>query len=325
MAALLSVQNLTTVFRLGRVDAAAVDDVSLDVAPGEVLGIVGESGSGKSVLALSIMGLLPSPPGRIASGSIRFAGRELVGLPPREMRAIRGGGMGMIFQEPMSSLNPVFTIGDQIAEALRAHGRMGRREALGEAVALLRKVGIPSPEQRLGQYPHQLSGGMRQRVMIAMALAGSPRLLIADEPTTALDVTIQAQILDLLMRLRDETGMAILLITHNMGVIAEIADRVMVMYAGRVAEQAAVHDLFDAPAHPYTRGLMGSTPVLAGGKARLSAIPGSLPRLGEAPEGCRFAPRCQRAEDACRAGRPPFAPLAGAGHAAACLFPGEGP
>jgi peptide/nickel transport system ATP-binding protein/oligopeptide transport system ATP-binding protein len=319
MRPVLSVSHLTTTFRLGREDVPAVDDVSLEIAPGEVLGVVGESGSGKSVLALSIMGLLPTPPGRIAQGSIKFDGQELVGLPARELRKLRGGGMGMIFQEPMSSLNPVFTVGDQVIEAVRAHRSIGKAQARREAIDMLARVGIPSPDKRLDAFPHQLSGGMRQRVMIAMALAGSPRLLIADEPTTALDVTIQAQILDLLLDLRADTGAAILLITHNMGVIAETADRVMVMYAGRVAEQGAAADLFDTPAHPYTLGLMGSTPVLAQESARLTAIPGSLPRLGEAPPGCRFAPRCPRAVPECTAGRPPLVRLARPDHAAACI------
>ncbi len=318
----LSVTALTATFRLGREEVAAVDDVSLEIAPGEILGIVGESGSGKSVLALSIMGLLPSPPGRIAAGSIRFEGQELVGLPQRQLRRLRGGGMSMVFQEPMSSLNPVFTIGDQIVEAIRVHRPIGRSAARRQAIEMLARVGIPSPDLRMGNYPHELSGGMRQRVMIAMALVSSPRLLIADEPTTALDVTIQAQILDLLLELRNDTGAAILLITHNMGVIAEVADRVMVMYAGRVAEQGVAVDLFDAPAHPYTIGLMNSTPSLTRDEPRLQAIPGTLPRLGEAPDGCRFAPRCLQAIDACRASRPELAPRPEPEHLAACIRPG---
>jgi oligopeptide/dipeptide ABC transporter ATP-binding protein len=323
IAPVLQVSGLTTTFRIGRKDLPAVDDVSFEIAPGEVLGVVGESGSGKSVMALSLMGLLPKPQGRIAAGSIRFDGQELTDLPPREMRRLRGNAMSMIFQEPMSSLNPVFTIGDQITEAVRAHRPLSGARAQQEAIDMLARVGIPSPAKRLESYPHQLSGGMRQRVMIAMALVGSPRLLIADEPTTALDVTIQAQILDLLLELRNDTGAAILLITHNMGVIAEIADRVMVMYAGRVAEQANVTDLFDEAAHPYTLGLLGSTPVLTRDEERLAAIPGSLPRLGEAPTGCRFAPRCERRNPACMLERPPLIALGRPGHAAACIRIGE--
>ncbi len=315
---LLSVRNLRTVFGSGPGALVAVDDVSFDVAPREVVGIVGESGSGKSVTALSIMGLLPQPQGRIAAGEIRFEGRDLLAMSARERRALRGGAMGMIFQEPMTSLNPVFTIGDQIVETIRQHERMGARAARARAVDMLGRVGIAMPARRLDDYPHQLSGGMRQRVMIAMALACSPRLLLADEPTTALDVTIQAQLLDLLRDLQAEFGMAIVLITHNMGVIAEFADRVLVMYAGRLAEEAPVGRIFDAPKHPYTIGLLSSTPDIVAESARLRTIPGSLPNLAELPPGCRFAPRCSSAIEACAAGQPAMRAFA-TDHRAACI------
>ncbi|MBL8839839.1 MAG: ABC transporter ATP-binding protein [Alphaproteobacteria bacterium] len=317
-APLLSVRNLRTVFGTGGGGIVAVDDVSFDVAPREVVGIVGESGSGKSVTALSIMGLLPQPQGRIAAGAILFEGRDLLQMPPRERRALRGGAMGMVFQEPMTSLNPVFTIGDQIVETIRQHERMGTRAARARAVDMLGRVGIAAPARRLDDYPHQLSGGMRQRVMIAMALACSPRLLLADEPTTALDVTIQAQLLDLLRDLQAEFGMAIVLITHNMGVIAEFADRVLVMYAGRMAEEAPVGRIFDAPKHPYTIGLLASTPDIVEDNVRLRTIPGTLPNLADLPPGCRFAPRCTRAIEACGAGQPPMRDFA-ADHRAACI------
>ena len=316
---LLEVRNLTTVFQTEGGEFAAVDDVSFSVASGEVLGIVGESGSGKSVCALSIMGLLPEPAGRVKSGSIRFEGRELIGMPARERRALRGSAIGMVFQEPMTSLNPVFTIGDQITETIRAHQKLGKAAARRRAAEMLERVGIPSPQRRLDDYPHQLSGGMRQRVMIAMALACSPRLLLADEPTTALDVTVQAQLLDLLRDLQRETGMAVAIITHNMGVIAEFADRVMVMYAGRVAEEGPVEAIFDAPRHPYTLGLIASTPTLAQDAPSLRTIPGQLPRPGSYPPGCLFEPRCARRAEACRLRQPPQA-AAGAKHSVACLL-----
>jgi peptide/nickel transport system ATP-binding protein/oligopeptide transport system ATP-binding protein len=264
MAPILQVRNLRTIFGSGEGrEIVAVDDVSFSVDRGEVVGIVGESGSGKSVTALSIMGLLPQPPGRIAGGEILFEGRDLLTLGPRARRAVRGGAIGMIFQEPMTSLNPVFTIGDQIVETVRAHERIGTSAARARAIDMLGRVGIAAAERRLDDYPHQLSGGMRQRVMIAMALACSPRLLLADEPTTALDVTIQAQLLDLLRDLQREFGMAVVIITHNMGVIAEFAERVLVMYAGRIAEEGPVERIFDAPQHPYTIGLLASTPDIA--------------------------------------------------------------
>jgi oligopeptide/dipeptide ABC transporter ATP-binding protein len=320
---LLSVRNLRTVFGTMQGEVTAVDDVSFDVAPGEVLGIVGESGSGKSVTALSIMGLLPQPPGRVAGGEILFEGRDLLKIPNRELRDLRGSAIGMIFQEPMTSLNPVFTIGDQISETIRVHARIGAKAARDRAIEMLNKVGIPSPQRRVDDYPHQLSGGMRQRVMIAMALSCSPKLLLADEPTTALDVTIQAQILDLLRDLQQEFGMAIVIITHNMGVIAEFADRVAVMYAGRIAEVAPVERIFDAPTHPYTVGLLSSTPDLLADVPRLRTIPGTLPSLYELPPGCRFAPRCSRRIEACDQGRPALVSLDTA-HSAACIRAGEG-
>jgi len=319
---LLEVRGLTTAFRTASGEITAIDDVSFSVDAGEVLGIVGESGSGKSVTALTIMGLLPQPPARIAAGSVRFAGQELTQLSDAAMQKIRGPGIAMVFQEPMTSLNPVFTIGDQITETLRAHERMAPRVQRARAIAMLDKVGIPSAARRMDDYPHQLSGGQRQRVMIAIALCCNPRLLIADEPTTALDVTIQAQILDLLLDLRDEFGMAVIVITHNMGVVAETADRVMVMYAGRVIEQAPVAGIFDAPLHPYTRGLLSCVPSLEQESARLTAIPGTLPEPARRPPGCRFAPRCALCIDACTEAQPPLRALAPA-HDVACIRPGD--
>jgi peptide/nickel transport system ATP-binding protein/oligopeptide transport system ATP-binding protein len=319
---LLEVRGLTTAFQTESGEVRAIEDVDFDIAAGEILGIVGESGSGKSVTALSIMGLLPRPPARLVAGSIRFGDEELTRLPESRMERIRGAGISMVFQEPMTSLNPVLTIGEQIMETLRAHGTLSAAAQRARTVEMLDRVGIPSAARRLNDYPHQLSGGQRQRVMIAMALACRPRLLIADEPTTALDVTIQIQVLDLLMDLRDELGMAILIITHNMGVIAETADRVLVMYAGRIVEQAPVANLFDRPLHPYTRGLLDCVPTLDQDRRRLIAIPGSLPEPARRPAGCRFAPRCPRRIDACRDGIPPL--VAGeAGHEAACIRIGE--
>ena len=315
---LLSVKALTTTFRTEAGVFPAVDGLSFDVAPGEVLGIVGESGSGKSVTALSILGLLPDPPGRIASGSIRFEGQEIVGMSKSELRALRGPSIGMIFQEPMTSLNPVFRIGDQIIETIRAHEPVSKAQARQRAIGLLDRVGIAMSERRLDDYPHQLSGGMRQRVMIAIALACSPRLLLADEPTTALDVTIQAQLLDLLRDIQRETNMAVVIITHNMGVIAEFADRVLVMYAGRLAEQGTVDAVFTTPRHPYTQGLLASTPSLEREETRLATIPGVLPQLTETLPGCRFAPRCARRSDACLQSKPPMVDT-GQGQLAACF------
>ena len=315
---LLEVRNLTTAFQTGRGEITAVEDVTFDLNEGDVLAIVGESGSGKSVTALTIMGLLPRPPARIVSGTVRFSGEDLTNLSDTHMQHIRGPGIAMVFQEPMTSLNPVVTIGDQIMETIHAHERLPRRALFGRAVAMLEKVGIASAATRMADYPHQLSGGQRQRVMLAIALVCRPRLLIADEPTTALDVTIQAQILDLLLDLRDQLGMAIMLITHNMGVIAETADRVIVMYAGRIVEEAPVTRLFDAPQHPYTRGLLECVPSLATDRPRLIAIPGTLPEPIRRPPGCRFAPRCRYAIPACGAALPPLISLEDS-HTAACI------
>jgi peptide/nickel transport system ATP-binding protein/oligopeptide transport system ATP-binding protein len=318
MTPLLSVANLTTTFQTGRGEAAAIEDISFELNEGEILGIVGESGSGKSVTALTIMGLLPTPPARVAAGSIHFANQDLLRLSDSAMRRMRGPGMAMVFQEPMTSLNPVFTIGEQLTETIRAHENLSRRDTFARAVEMLEKVGIPSAATRMADYPHQLSGGQRQRVMLAIALCCRPKLLIADEPTTALDVTIQAQILDLIMDLRDQFGMAIMIITHNMGVIAETADRVLVMYAGRAIEQAPVATLFDNPLHPYTKGLLSCVPTLDQRKDRLDAIPGTLPEPGRRPPGCRFAPRCSLAIPACAEATPPLE-MHGPSHAAACI------
>jgi oligopeptide/dipeptide ABC transporter ATP-binding protein len=304
---LLKIENLATYFYTDDGVAKAVDGVSLSIAPGETLGLVGESGCGKSVTALSIMRLI-SHPGRITGGSILFNGRDLTKLSENEMRKIRGNEIAMIFQEPMTSLNPVYTVGDQIAEAIVLHRGKSRAEAKAMAVELLRKVGIPLPERRVNEYPHQMSGGMRQRVMIAMALSCNPKLLIADEPTTALDVTIQAQILELMKELRDDFGMAILIITHDLGVVAEMADRVAVMYAGRVVEEAPVRDIFRRPLHPYTEGLLRSIPRLDQERGRLHVIQGVVPSLLHMPEGCRFAPRCPYAEERCRQTEPELLP-----------------
>jgi oligopeptide/dipeptide ABC transporter ATP-binding protein len=305
--ALLEVENLRTWFTSEAGTARAVDGVSFTVDAGETVGIVGESGCGKTVTSLSIMGLVPNPPGRIVEGSsIRFRGRELTALPRRELRKLRGNQMAMIFQEPMTSLNPVYTVGDQVREALRLHRAMGRREARAAGVQALREVGIPEPEQRFDEYPHQLSGGMRQRVMIAMALSCEPDLLIADEPTTALDVTIQAQILDLLAGLRERLGMAMLLITHDLGVVAEVCDRVLVMYAGQVVESGPVADIFHDPRHPYTRGLLDSLPRLEDRGRRLRPIEGAVPSPLAWPGGCRFRDRCPHAWERCASETPPL-------------------
>ena len=311
-APLLSVRDLSVAFGRNTV----VEGVSFDLAPGEILGVVGESGSGKSVTALSIMRLIPAP-GRV-TGRIDFAGQDLMALPEARMREIRGRDIAMIFQEPMTSLNPVFTCGDQVMEALVHHRGLDRAGARAEALKLLKLVEIPSAERRLDDYPHQLSGGMRQRVMIAMALACRPKLLLADEPTTALDATIQAQILDLLRGLQRELGMAVVLITHDLGVVSEVAHRVLVMYAGRVVETSPAAEVFARPLHPYTEGLLASIPRLEGPIERLDAIPGQVPAPDAMPAGCRFAPRCRYAEPACAASPPPLAPR-GEGRAAACI------
>ncbi len=317
MTALLEVRDLRTTFRVDGGEFAAVDGVSFTVEAGRTLGIVGESGCGKSVTALSIMGLLPQPPGRVAGGTVRFEGRNLLELPSAAMRALRGDRISMIFQEPMTSLNPALTVGDQIVEVIRRHRSVDRVQAKALAIDMLQRVRIPSPEQRYADYPHRLSGGMRQRVMIAIALACGPRLLIADEPTTALDVTIQAQILDLMRTLREETGSAIILITHDLGVVAEIADEVAVMYSGRIVERAPVGVLFAQPQHPYTIGLLGSIPQLHREQVRLAAIEGQVPNPLLPVTGCRFHPRCPFAITRCRREEPPLVPVAGV-HEAAC-------
>ena len=315
---LLEVKGLRTEFRSGGSSFAAVDGISFSLAPGETLGIVGESGCGKSVTSLSIMRLVPNPPGKITAGEIRLEGRNLLNLPESAMRAVRGDDIAMIFQEPMTSLNPVQTVGDQIIEAVQLHRSLSAAAARARALEMLQLVKIPSPETRLDEYPHQLSGGMRQRVMIAMALACDPKLLIADEPTTALDVTIQAQILDLLRDLRERTGAAIMLITHDLGVVAELAHRVIVMYAGRIVEEAPVGLLFADPQHPYTLGLLGSIPRLGSdGDERLTAIEGVVPNPYALPPGCRFGPRCPLADEKCRAEQPTLREIA-PGHRAAC-------
>ena len=318
MNALLEVRGLRTSFKLeGGGEFSAVDGVSFSVQAGRTLGIVGESGCGKSVTSLSIMGLLPKGQGRIAAGSIHFEGQDLAALTPAAMRGLRGNRVAMIFQEPMTSLNPAFTIGDQLIEGIRCHRDISMADAREHAIEMLRRVRIPSPEQRIDEYPHKLSGGMRQRVMIAMALSCEPKLLIADEPTTALDVTIQAQVLDLMRTLREETGTAIILITHDLGVIAELADEVVVMYSGRVVERSSVAKLFACPQHPYTIGLLGSIPKLHLEQARLNAIEGQVPTPMTPLPGCRFAPRCPFAIDQCRLEVPPLVDL-GDGHEAAC-------
>jgi peptide/nickel transport system ATP-binding protein len=316
MTALLDVRDLSTRFATEDGEFTAVDGVSFTLAAGRTLGLVGESGCGKSVTSLSVMGLVP-PAGRVTGGQILFDGMDLLRLPPAAMRELRGNRISMIFQEPMTSLNPAFTVGEQIAEAILRHRDVTRRQAAEQAVAMLRRVRIPSPEERFHEHPHRLSGGMRQRVMIAMALALSPQLLIADEPTTALDVTIQAQILDLMRTLREETGTAIVLITHDLGVIAEVADDVAVMYAGRIVERAPVAALFARPEHPYTIGLLGSIPQLHLEQDRLAAIEGQVPSAFASVAGCRFHPRCPFAVDRCRREVPPLMAM-GPGHEAAC-------
>src|SRR5688500_8407782 len=291
---LLEIQNLNVAFETSRGDVRPVRDVSINIYPGQTVAVVGESGCGKSVTALYVLRLIPSPPGKVLGGKIVFEGRDLLGLSEREMRSVRGKDIAMIFQEPMTSLNPVYTIGDQIVEAVTLHQHVGTKQAYEIAEQSLRDVGIADPGRRLHEYPHQMSGGMRQRVMIAMALSCKPKLLIADEPTTALDVTIQAQILELLRKLQREQGMAIMLITHDLGVVAENADVVNVMYASRVVESATVEDLFDRPQHPYTEGLFRSVPKLGAYATRLETIPGTVPNPAKFPTGCKFHPRCPR-------------------------------
>ncbi|WP_292135844.1 ABC transporter ATP-binding protein [Mesorhizobium sp.] len=312
--------DLRIVFRTRGTTIHAVNGVSFELNPGELLGVVGESGSGKSVTMMSLMKLLPTPPAEIVSGRVRLGDRDLLSLNPSEMRNVRGGEVGFIFQDPMTSLNPVFTVGYQLMEPLRKHFGLSRSEARKRAIELLSRVGIPSPQDRIDDYPHQFSGGMRQRVMIAIALACDPKVLIADEPTTALDVTIQAQILDLMQKLRQEIGMSIIWITHDLGVVAGIADRVMVMYGGLVVECAAVNDLYANPSHPYTRALLETLPrANMSGQERLKSVGGQPPHLTVFPTSCPFAPRCPHAFDRCLSERPPLMPVS-QGHDAACWW-----
>ena len=323
---ILAVKNLVTRFRTEQGPVTAVNGVSLDVYKGKTLGIVGESGSGKSVTALSIMRLIDTPPGNIAQGEILLAGQDLLQLSGKAMRAVRGNQIAMIFQEPMTSLNPVFTTGYQISEALIFHQKMKPKEAQEQSIALLSLVGIPAPEKRIHEYPHQLSGGMRQRVMIAIALACKPAVLVADEPTTALDVTIQAQILDLLTKLQEELGMGMILITHDLGVVAELCHEVAVMYGGKIIEQASVQALFSHPKHPYTQGLLASIPSLEAVQnkvhRRLATIEGAVPSLTDLPPGCSFQDRCYKVQQDCRGeqGPPPLEEKA-PDHLAACFHP----
>jgi len=320
MAPLLQVKNLRTSFFTPEGEVRAVDDVSFEVDEGKTLGLVGESGCGKSVTSLSIMRLVPSPPGRIVGGQVLFGGRDLLKLDKEQMRRVRGNDISMVFQEPMTSLNPVFTVGDQIMEAIRLHQGSDKREARSRAIEMLRLVKIADPEERIDVYPHQLSGGMRQRVMIAMALSCNPKLLIADEPTTALDVTIQAQILDLMKELQQKLGMALLLITHDLGVVAEQADEVAIMYAGKIVEEAAPDAIFSRPLHPYTLGLLNSVPGIGGvKKKRLEAIPGVVPNPLDLPGGCRFRDRCPKAAGICAEGEPELVEK-GQGRRVACYM-----
>ena len=316
---LLNVQGLKTYFHLEQGVAKAVDGVSFHIDEHETLGLVGESGCGKSVTSLSIMRLIQSPPGRIEDGIIEYRGRDLLKLSEAEMRSVRGNDIAMIFQEPMTSLNPVFTVGSQIMEAVSLHQKVGSQEARNRTIEMLKLVGIPDPEQRIDEYPHQMSGGMRQRIMIAMALSCNPDVLIADEPTTALDVTIQAQIMELLQRLQDELGMAILLITHDLGVVAESTHRMAVMYAGHIVEEGTTREIFSMPAHPYTSGLIDSVPRLDTLQNRLTVIPGTVPDPANLPDGCPFSPRCPLADDRCRAEFPLLEKINDGNHKARCF------
>ena len=320
--AMLEIKGLKTHFKTDDGWLHAVDGVDMTLDAGETLCVVGESGCGKSVTAKTVMKLIDMPPGKIVAGQVLWQGRDLVPLSPQEMQGIRAKEIAIIFQEPMTSLNPVFTVGEQIAESLRLHEGLSHKDAMDRAVEMLRLVRIPTPERRVKDYPHQFSGGMRQRVMIAIALACKPKLLIADEPTTALDVTIQAQILDLMAELKSTMGMAVMLITHAMGVVAEVAQRVVVMYAGKVVEEATVEELFANPRHPYTQGLIRSIPridLAATHKTRLEAIPGTVPKLIDPAEGCRFAGRCRHATPACTAATPPLREIS-PGHKVACIL-----
>lgn len=320
---LLSLRDLRTYFLSKRGEVRAVDGVSYSISKGEIIGLVGESGSGKSVTALSILRLVPSPPGKIVGGQIMFDGMDLLALSKSEMKKIRGGRISMIFQEPMRSLNPVFTIGEQISEAIRLHQGLKKKEALERSIEMLKMVGIPSPKRRIKDYPHELSGGMRQRVMIAMALSCHPDLLISDEPTTALDVTIQAQILELMGDLKQKLGMAILLITHNLGIVAETAQRIVVMYAGKIMEEAPTLQLFENPLHPYTRGLQRSIPKIGqkyrSSNRKLQEIPGVVPDLHQLPHGCRFHPRCPEAGERCKLEEPEMSEVE-PNHFVRCFF-----
>ncbi len=318
MEKLLEVKGLKTYFYTDDGVVKAVDGVDFTVEPGKTIGIVGESGCGKSITAMSILRLIPNPPGKIVDGEILFNGKDLTKVSDKEMRSIRGNDISMIFQEPMTSLNPVFTIGFQIAEVLMLHQKMSEEEGRNRAIEMLKLVGIPRAEKIVDEYPHQLSGGMRQRVMIAMALACQPKLLIADEPTTALDVTIQAQILEIMNGLKNKLNTSIMLITHDLGVIAEMADHVIVMYAGKVVEDAPIIELFENPRHPYTIGLMGSIPSLVEDGKRLETIPGSVPNPLYLPKGCYFNPRCKFATEECRKGQPQLREI-GARHKVACF------
>ncbi|MGJ5142635.1 ABC transporter ATP-binding protein [Bradyrhizobium oligotrophicum] len=314
-APVLSVRNLQVEFTTRRGTLRAIDGVSYDIAKGEVLGVVGESGAGKSVTGLAVIGLI-DPPGRISGGEIQLSGLRIDNLPPDEMRKVRGKRIGMIFQDPLTSLNPLYRVGDQIIETIRTHTNLTEQQARKRAIDLLAEVGISAPEKRIDGYPHEFSGGMRQRVVIALALCAEPELIIADEPTTALDVSVQAQIISLIKRLGRDHGTAVMLVTHDMGVIAETCDRVAVMYAGRVAEIGPVQEVIQNPLHPYAKGLMGAIPTLAGEEKRLVQIPGSMPRLSAIPPGCSFNPRCSAAFDRCRVDRPE--PLRQGTQAVAC-------
>ena len=321
---LLSIQDLVVDFKTEDGVVHAVDGVSYELYPGEVLGIVGESGSGKSVSTLALLGLIPMPPGKIVSGTAMFKGRDLLRLKKRELRKVRGNEVAMVFQDPMTSLNPVLTVGSQLGEAIKTHFPNEKDSVVKEKVVrLLDMVGVPNPEARYSQYPHEFSGGMRQRAMIAMGISNSPSLLIADEPTTALDVTIQAQVLEVLKRVQQETDAATILITHDLGIVAEMCDRVLVMYAGHIVESGTVEDIFRAPRHPYTIGLMNSLPKLTGDEEWLEPITGAPPSLINLPPGCPFHPRCFLARERCKQEVPPLRPVEGAGHQSACHFSEE--